>query len=349
MTGRTRRPVMVVHGPEPFDSGETAALMERIRPSCVLVAGVMAQTAAEESGIPCECPGSAPSVVLREAGRDAFLLNHAKSPESGRIFGEIIAGRLGSKAGLVQVEFSENKVLCWNMGSRVLAAELADTTGFEVEFLSAGNPEPTQERMIRGCIPGEAVMVDGIVIGTATSEMVVLMSRDGRLCPVSGLDPKAHGFEKLHRRGPVDAGQAWCKSGSLRRRGPKQKTERINEGRILVVDHCGCDLYRRLGPGVCGVLSIGDDTTAVCTHICAHLGIPVFGITDGDADGVVGMTCNQGSVIVEVLEGRDDDLGMEIAAGIDGEVLWDNWAASTLSAIQERVRVVYMDGSQTLC
>ena len=51
-----------------------------------------------------------------------------------------------------------------------------------------------------------------------------------------------------------------------------------HSGRILVIDHCGHDLYRSITPGTCGVLAIGDDTTAVCGHICSHLGIPVFGV-----------------------------------------------------------------------
>jgi hypothetical protein len=40
------RPVMVVHGPEIFDSGEASWLIDRICPSRTIVAGVMARTAA---------------------------------------------------------------------------------------------------------------------------------------------------------------------------------------------------------------------------------------------------------------------------------------------------------------
>ena len=48
-----------------------------------------------------------------------------------------------------------------------------------------------------GCIPGEAVYVNGIVIGRATEDVVVLRSREGMVEPCSGLEPKPHGLEKL--------------------------------------------------------------------------------------------------------------------------------------------------------
>jgi hypothetical protein len=88
------------------------------------------------------------------------------------------------------------------------------------------------------------------------------------------------------------------------------------------------------------VLSIGDDTTAVCGHICAHMGIPVFGVTDGDADGIVPAVYAPGSVVVEVLEGRDDDLGAELArdVGLHRRV-WDEWVAETLACLDGRVRI----------
>ena len=54
------RPVMVVHGPEIFDTGYVYRLNNAIRPERIIVAGVMARTAAEESGIPVEYLGNSP-------------------------------------------------------------------------------------------------------------------------------------------------------------------------------------------------------------------------------------------------------------------------------------------------
>ena len=51
-----------------------------------------------------------------------------------------------------------------------------------------------------------------------------------------------------------------------------------SSGRVLVIDHCGHEIYARMPDDCCGVLAIGDDTTAVCGHICAHRGIPCLGL-----------------------------------------------------------------------
>ncbi len=201
--------VMVVHGPAAFDAGDVERLMGLLCPRRVLVAGVMARTAAEESGLPVTCTDERPSRVLSDLREPAFLLNRGKTPESGRIFGEIVAGRL---PGLVHVETSSGTVYCWNRGDAALAEEIAIRTGCDlVHARSAAKPQDGL-REIRGCIPGEAVFVNGIVIGTAAADTVVLAMEDGSLKAVSGLDPKPHGFEKLLRSGLPDITRAWCKS-----------------------------------------------------------------------------------------------------------------------------------------
>jgi hypothetical protein len=57
---------MVIHGPEVFDHGDAAWLLERLSFGRAIVAGVMARTAAEESGLPVEFDGRPPSRVIRE-------------------------------------------------------------------------------------------------------------------------------------------------------------------------------------------------------------------------------------------------------------------------------------------
>ncbi len=329
---------MVVHGPEAFDAGDVGRLTTLLSPRRVLVAGVMARTAAEESGLPVVCTDERPSVVLAALSGRAFLVNRGKTPESGRIFGEIIAGRL---PGLVHIETSSGTVYCWNRGDVALAEEIARLTGYALVPVSSEGARQDGVREIRGCLPGEAVFVNGIVIGTATAETVVLASEGGALRPVSGLDPKTHGFEKLLRAGLPDIQRAWCKSGPVRRAPPGRGERACRAGRIAVIDHCGHTLYGELGEDVCGVLTVGDDTTAVCGHICSHSGIPVFGVVDGDGDGIVAPGYAPGSVVVEVRVGRDDDVGRELAAVRDLETgSWEEWVGETLRILEGRVRVV---------
>ncbi len=114
-----------------------------------------------------------------------------------------------------------------------------------------------------------------------------------------------------------------------------------SSGRVLVIDHCGHEIYSRMPEDCCGVLAIGDDTTVVSGHICAHRGIPVLGIVDGDRDTVVPSAFAPGSVVAEVLGERDDDVGKEIAGKVpDVQVFWDEWVQEILKYLNKRVRVV---------
>jgi hypothetical protein len=332
--------VMVVHGPELFDQGDVAWLMEVLSPLRVIVAGVMARTAAEESGLRVEFNAQPPSRVIQALDVPAFLATRGKTPETGELFGDIIASRL-CDTGLVHIECSSSTVYRWNGGDEELAGLLSDLTGFRKKSLKSTVYRQRNVREIRGCIPGEAVYVDGIVIGRATEDVVVLRSRGGLVEPCSGLEPKSHGLEKLSLNQSIDISTAWCKSGPIRSAAPHTNGNAPGSGRILVIDHCGHEIYARMPEDCCGVLAIGDDTTAVSGHICAHRGIPVLGIVDGDQDTIVPSAFAPGSVVVEVLRERDDDVGREIAQKVpDVQVVWDDWVQEILAYLDERVRVV---------
>ncbi|MDD1671170.1 MAG: DUF2117 domain-containing protein, partial [Methanomicrobiales archaeon] len=89
----------------------------------------------------------------------------------------------------------------------------------------------------------------------------------------------------------------------------------------------------------------GDDTTSVCGHICSHLGIPVFGVVDGDMDGLLAAGFPPGSVVVEVLEGKDDEAGRELAVlARETPVTWGDWVARALAALGARCRVIHPPG-----
>ena len=286
----------------------------------------MARTAAEESGIPLEFAERPPSSVLRGPGDSAFLANCSKTRESGRIFGRIIAKSI--PAGLVHIECVDRVIYSWNDADPCLTDLLSVKTGFPIErCIAVPDPGEADLREIRGCIPGEPVFVNGLVIGTAIATTIVIRGRNGTPEPVSGLREKPHGFEKLARLGPVFPATAWCKSGVIRRHIPASGDEmkdRTSKGRVVVIDHCGHGLYQRLNDEVIGVLAVGDDTTSVCGHICGHRGIPVLGITDGDADEVIGKRFAPGSVVIRVAPGHDDDLGREIVRNVpEGPVQWE--------------------------
>ncbi len=336
----TANSVMVVHGPEIFDSGEVAWLLATLRPARTIVAGVMARTAAEESQLPVEFSGKPPSDVIRATPGAVFLANRGKTADSGRIFGEIVASRLGNR-GLVHVESSSRTIFCWNGGDMALATTLSRITGYGVERVTTNRSPLPAMREIRGCIPGEAVYVNGIIIGRATAETVVIRWSGQTIEPVAGLQPKPHGIEKLSRTGQLDLATAWCKSGAIRAAVPKASGCAPGEGRVLVIDHCGHKLYARLPDDCCGILAIGDDTTMVCGHICLHRGIPVLGIVDGDQDVIVPSGFARGSVIVEAIGERDDDIGAEVAGHARTHMVrWTEWVDEILAYLQGRVKII---------
>jgi hypothetical protein len=332
--------VMVVHGPELFDHGDVAWLRDVLRPKRIVVAGVMARTAAEESGLPVEFHVQPPSRVILAQDDPVFLANRGKTAETGEIFGNIVASRLGDR-GLVHIECSSRIVYCWNGGDEELAGILSHRTGFKKKSVKTNVHRQENVREIRGCIPGEVVYVNGIVIGRATADVVSLRSTGGLIEPGFGLEPKPHGLEKLSSSRNIDISTAWCKSGPVRATLPQMKTRASSIGHILVIDHCGHEIYKKMHTDCCGVLAIGDDTTAVCGHICAHRGIPVLGIVDGDSDIIIPSAFAPGSVVLNVLSERDDDVGKEIGKiAPDARIVWDVWVQRILDYLNGRVRVV---------
>ena len=332
--------VMVVHGAEIFDAGEAAALIDALRPARTIVAGVMARTAAEESELPVEYNGSPPSRIIRALTGPVALANHAKTSESGLVFGNIVASRLEGR-GLIQIECADKTVTIWDSGDRCLAGWIADLTGYLLRFRPSTPDRETSERRIRGCLPGEAVYVNGIIVGQATGDTVVLRTRGSSVEAVQGLIPKNHGFEKLKNL-HVTLATAWCKSGPIRHAAAAIPARHVQQsGLIAVIDHCGHEVYNVIGPDCCGVLAIGDDTTAVCGHICSHRGIAVLGIVDGDRDTFLPASFAPGSVVLECRGERDDDVGREIARMICGEhIIWNDWVAQVLDRLSDRVRIV---------
>ena len=332
---------IIAHGPEVFDARDIETVSQALLPDEVIVAGVMARTAAEESGFPCRFNTRPPSMVVRHLPpkTDAWLLNRGKTPSSGEEFGRIVASRC--KRPLFHIECASRTVYGWNGADPCRTQEAARRLGFAAVFRTADTRVGNGDiREIRGCIPGEPVFVNGIIIGHATADTAILAPEDRGVRAVSGITLKEHGIEKLLRNGPVDLARAWCKSGTVRSQEALVGKRRSPLGHIAVIDHAACDIYAQVNLTTCGVISIGDDTTAVCGHICAHLGIPVFGVTDGDADTVVDVSCCAGSVIVEVTEGRDDEKGLEIAGTVPpAPCHWDRWVSATIDSRTD-IRIV---------
>jgi hypothetical protein len=332
---------LIFHGADVFDYEDARWLIRDLNPARSIVAGVMGRTAAAESGLPVFYDGRKPSDILEEySSQKAILVHRAKNSTSAQRFGSIIASRLASHA-LLFIEPAARQILIWGRKEDMLTVWLSEQTGF---LFQAGEPHkiyPPGVRCIGGCLPGEPVFVNGVIIGYATAEEAVIELQGGQIVGISGIEMKDHGVEKLMRTGFRDLVTAWCKSGYIRNTYPKTGNRGMKRGMIGVIDHVATSCYEYLRPDICGLLTIGDDTTSICGHIGCFKGIPVLGITDGDLDGIIPEGCAEGSVILQATHERDDDLGKEILHLIpEIPVEWDTWVKEVIRYLGDRVIVV---------
>ena len=263
-----------------------------------------------------------------------FLLNQAKTRESGLVFGAMVARAAGLGKPLIHID-------CGGMFMAVLRGvgegdELARKISFDlhIDFLSPPSLDcihienDTIRRIISGILPDELISINGTVVGKATDCRVEIVEKDGRIVSMEGARPKQHGLEKLDN---IDIEKAIIRSGSIRRSADlwhQYSHPRLEEGsrcRIdreivaVLIDHCAEDAFE-LAEGAALAVTVGDDTTAVAGDILARLGVPVIGIVDGDLDQIASKTTTaEGSAILLVKPGCDDVVGRLVKSEIFGE------------------------------
>jgi len=329
---------IIIHGPEIIDSGWAGKIIQLLSARAdvyAVAAGTMCKLAVLDSFLEDLIDIwslSKPSEAITELAKECdcvFLLNHGKTIESGTVFGNMVADRVDIEVPLVHVERPGNldgKVihrgqnvnsdvywLCRKLGMPLVYPEIARQP-------SIRKNDNKTIRMISGVLPGESIMVNGLVIGYANTEDVELIFEDGIIIAIKGGQLKKHGVEKLASYiGKIDPENAWIKSGNLRR---TPVLESMNRERIDVHKHQLCraviinheaertfELARKADL----TISVGDDTTAIAGSILKRLEIPLIGITDGDRDNVlVDAEYCEGSTIIQVERGCDDIVGEQI-------------------------------------
>lgn len=343
---------ILFHGPEVFDSGWArsilAALSEMGPVRCVL-AGTMGRTAALDSGLPgIECPGLQPSEILKQLQIDSdgvVFASCGKCLSSGLLHGSMIAARAGVSIPLVQIECSGGVFVEWNAGSRpevleVLKRRLGLTSHEKIENPAScwGENGRTYRRLATAAV-GDFVLVEGIVIGKATRDDVVIECEERRIVRVTGAEIKTHGLEKLERLGGVDL--RTVKIASTRALRGTEHTPRVvpQAGKgIAFVDHTAMAVYDRTR-GTEGAVTVGDDTTAIIGDILFRFQKRVIGITDGDKDVILeDARMTPGSVVLTVRE--DDVFGLRVFSEIfEGRAVIDD----TFDQVRERVSALAGD------
>ena len=345
---------LLIHGPEVIDEGEAEEAIGRLNESGfkleAALGGITGKTAvidADLRHIIDISRDSKPSEVVYDfvnRGMDfILLLNHAKTEESGFMLGEGILRNFIDRGGaegclsFVQLEYSNRIIIPWLLKQRDIYRQL---TGIFSDF-SERAPYKLESRCkkelnlvyreIRGVHPGEKIVVNGVVVGMSAHEQTVtLVAKEGKLVKILGGTLIEHNLEKLPL---LDLKGALIKTGSLIRR-TKPRRIRIENLIARKGKKKACFFYtvedlfpKMLESDIAVAVVIGDDTTSIAGDILKRFGIPMIGITDGDADGLIdGIRSGAlaeydkflppDSMILRLKPERDDIIGEKVKAAI---------------------------------
>lgn len=330
---------VILHGPEIVDIGSAGKIIDILKNEHAVIArlgGTMGRTAVLDAGLENVIDisqGLTPSETILSMKNDidlAILLNHGKTPDTGRYFGRIIASRIEGKPPFVHIERPDHdgRIIYYDSASKRCAEFVRDfLLKYDERYdlpVEHGIPSPSHVREEGDCIIrcisggfiGENIRLNGVVIGEVTGPDIEIRCREGKIIHIEGVRIKPHGLEKLKDRN-IDLFTAKVKTGGIRRTTSKPRiasiTPKKDRCKIAIIDHCAESTFELVNDAG-GVITVGDDTTTIAADILARLGIPVIGIVDGDIDGVLENTViPEGSIIIRVRPGFDDILGHEVS------------------------------------
>lgn len=345
---------LVIHGPEAVDSGQAKKIIGILSKKgnvTSMIAGTMGKTAVIDAHMENTIDISRslkPSECIEEcidANDVIYLLNYGKNLETGMTFAGMVISRLKRKEEkpIVHIERPgsiDGAVIPWNNLAEEYAKTIADELGLSIVVASDNEKDiilevegERVERHLSGVHPGEKILVNGIIVGFATSSEVSIVTEHGYITRIKGGTMKEHGVEKLHNYEhlePIDLKNAWIKSGKLRSDNFKARTLRTEKLKSLankksgqdkgihavIVDHAAEKVFD-IVPGADVAVTIGDDTTILAADILYRLGIPIIGITDGDSDGVSHRThIFPGSTILRLIPDNDDIVGRKVLSNV---------------------------------
>ncbi len=329
---------VVVHGPNIIDSGYASEIIDLLKDYgnvSARLGGTMGRTAVIDSSLEKIIDISqklVPSESLKLFNNQKkdiiFLLNYGKSAVTGHVFGYKVINHYFDKISqnnipIIQIERpgeEDGSIIVWNGEIDNLADEIAiklnlrkvDPIEIYNNYFKQDSYDNITKRLIHGVSAGENIMVNGIVIGKALEDNVILIAEDGFIVDIEGGKIKPHGVEKL---GKIDLNSAIIKTGLLRKSDvvPRILEKNKNESgfKIGFLNHAGEDVYSYKNCNL--VITVGDDTTLISSDILYRFDIPIIGITDGDLDKVVehGFKSND-SRIFQVENGFDDIVGCKV-------------------------------------
>ncbi|AKB79401.1 hypothetical protein MSHOH_2918 [Methanosarcina horonobensis HB-1 = JCM 15518] len=350
---------IVIHNLQLMDSPQTVKNILTLlsRENCInaCLCGTMGKVAAIDAGlenlieIEQVLKPSACIEALFRSNDLVCLLNHGRELQTGRIFGRIVVSHIQNpeQKPLIQIERPgcvDGELIAWNRAAELHIEKFSGLLNLKISQppLPVTSIEISDQgrRVLRriSTFPGANIMVEGFVVGKATSSEVALISQDGFLISMEGGVIKEQGIKILHNyeeRVPVDMSRAWVKTAASRKNpevcenlpvnkngGVTKSTslkksflqEKVSESgtKVILIDHCAERSLEILeGAGL--AITIGDDTTEIAGSILSRFGIPVIGITDGDCDELAtAVNYASGSMVLLLKPGKDDELGIKL-------------------------------------
>ena len=337
---------IVVHGPEIIDSGCAKMIFDLLNDfnhnstkikTMAKLGGTIGRVAVIDNNLETTIDISeklVPSESLKKLNNCndiLFLINYGKSKETGHTFGKIVVERSNIKnKTVIQIERPKEKdgtILIWNTPKNdfenKLINYLSNKLNLPIENCISNGLTIWEEhnniyRELHGVDKGEAIMLNGIVVGRAIGAPVILVSNNNKLINIINGEVKWHGVEKL---GEIDLKKVIIKTGILRRHPSNINKNKKNnkeyeydlssKGEVIIVNHAGEDILESVkNKGAPIVITIGDDTTTICGDILARFDIKIIGITDGDRDDILkNPIITEGSNIFLIKNCKDDDVG----------------------------------------
>ncbi|AAM05150.1 DUF2117 family protein [Methanosarcina acetivorans] len=350
---------IVIHNLQLMDSPQTVkdilALLSRENCINACLCGTMGKVAAIDAGledlieIEQFLKPSACIETLFGSNDLVCLLNHGRELQTGRTFGRIVVSNIKNpdEKPLIQIERPgcfDGELIPWNRAAGPHAKKLSNLLNLKISRppLPVNNIEISNQgkRVVRriSTFPGANIMVEGIVVGKATSSEVALVAENGFLTSMEGGIIKEQGIEILHKHGervPLDLVRAWVKTSASRKSSDVCKNPLENKTRgleknlplkkgflqeqtpesgvkVILIDHCAERAFELIeGAGL--AITIGDDTTELAGNILYRFGIPVLGITDGDCDELAtAVNYAPGSLVLHLKPEMDDELGRRL-------------------------------------
>ncbi len=320
---------IVIHGPEIVDTGSAKRIINLLKQRHEVIAklgGTMGRTAVLDAGLEDVIDisqGLKPSETINALHGSidlAILLNHGKTIDTGRYFGQIVASRINRAMPFIHIERPDcdGRIIYYDSGAKRCAEYVRDTLRGTYDLpIEPGKPAPSNVRAegelivrkLSGAFPGENIRLEGVVIGVVAKPEPEIVCKDGRIVELRGIKAKSHGLEKLENR-KLDLCTSRVKTGNIRRTPHKPRIKKARCGnKIALIDHCAESTFELVRDAEV-VITVGDDTTTIAADILARLGVPVIGIIDGDMDGVLESgVVPEGSVIIQVKPGFDDSVG----------------------------------------